>query len=46
MKNAAGMKLNNNEDVGGPEEEIMNDSEVTSPDLCGVILEESSPRLI
>ena len=46
MKNAAGMQLNNNEDVGRPEEEIMDDGEVTGPDLSGVVLEKSGPSLV
>ncbi len=39
------MQLNNNEDVGGPKEEIMDDGEVASPDLCGMIPEKSCPGL-
>ena len=46
VKNPAGMQLNNNEDVGGAEEEIMDDGEVTGPDLSGVILEKSRPGLV
>jgi hypothetical protein len=46
VKNPAGIKLNNDEDVGGPEEEIMNDSEITGPDLSSVVFEKSCPRLV
>jgi hypothetical protein len=37
------VQLNNNEDIGGPEEEIMDDSEITSPDLGSMVLEKSRP---
>ena len=40
------MQLNNNEDVGGPEEEIMDDGEITGPDLGGMVLEKSCPGLV
>ena len=46
MKNAAGMQLNNNEDVGRSEEEIMDDGEITSPDLGGMIPDKSCPGLV
>ena len=38
MKYPAGMQLDNNEDVGWAEEEIMDDGEVTGPDLSSMIL--------
>jgi hypothetical protein len=40
------MQLNNNEDIGWPEEEIMDDGEVTGPDLCGVVFKESCLSLV
>jgi hypothetical protein len=46
MKNPASVQLNNNEDVGGPEEEIMDHGEVTGPNLSGVIPEKSRPGLV
>ncbi len=46
MKNSTGMQLNNNEDVGGPEEEIMDAGEVTSPDLCSMVFEKSRQGLV
>jgi hypothetical protein len=40
------MQLDNNEDVGGLEEEIMEDGEITSLDFAGVVLEKCRPRLV
>jgi hypothetical protein len=34
-----------NEDIGWPEEKIMDDGEVAGPDLSGMIPEKSSPGL-
>jgi hypothetical protein len=45
MQNSASVQLNNNEDIGWPEEEIMDDGEVTSPNISSVVLEKSCPGL-
>ncbi len=46
MQNAARVQLVNNEDIGWPEEEIVDDGEITRPDRGGMDFEKSRPRLV
>ena len=45
MYDATSMQLHDNEDVNGPEEQIMNHGEITSPDILEMVLDESGPGL-
>ena len=45
MDNTAPLEFNDDEDVERPEKQVMNHCKITSPDVAGMILEESSPGL-
>ncbi len=45
MNDAAGLELDNDEDVDRPKQEIMHDRDVTAPDVSGMVLQESGPGL-
>jgi hypothetical protein len=45
MNDTPSMQLHDHEDVNGPEEQIMNHGEITSPDILEMVLDESGPGL-
>ena len=45
MDDSSSLKVNDDQDVQRPEEQVMSDGEVSGPNVCSVILQESGPGL-